>query len=99
MSETRKYFNLEIGNAIRFYVGDAKYEYPFTFTVEECVEEYCATHGLDLVRILKYSNPSGRLRGGEFWYDQQGYFCDGVFIAARSVQQVVTRMGWLPGIE
>lgn len=70
MSEIRKYFDLEIDDVISFYVGHDECEYPLTFTVEECVEEYCAMRGLNLVRILE-DDSGERLRSGEFWYKKK----------------------------
>lgn len=69
MSEAPKYFDLEIDDIIRFYVGADECEYPLTFTVKECVEEYCAMRNINLVRILE--DPRiGRIRSGEFWYNK-----------------------------
>lgn len=66
MTESRKYFDLEIDDVISFYVGHDKCEYPLTFTVEECIEEYCAMRDMDLIRIVR-DDDDGQLRSGKFW--------------------------------
>lgn len=73
MSEVvRKYFDLEIGDVITFCIGSAEIEYPMTFTVEECIEEYCDMRGLDLVRIIEDNECNTHIRSGHFYYKKHG---------------------------
>lgn len=86
----RRYFDLEIYDVITLYVGRNECKYPLTFTIEECVEEYCETHNLKLVQIVN-DCCNGPLRSGQFWYNKQGW--SDSFSDIRNVQQAVTQMG------
>lgn len=70
MSEVRKCFDLELDDVISFYVDNDEMEFPLTFTIEECIEEYCDIHGLDLVRIVEKDNIVTRIRSGVFFYER-----------------------------
>lgn len=94
MVETGKYFDLEIGDIIKLYVGSDECHYPMTFTVEECIEEYCEMRGWDFVRILE-DRGDGRFRSGEFWYNREEGSWTDAFGNIANVQQAVTRMGSL----
>lgn len=71
MTEQRRYFDIRIYDVIKLYVGDDECHYPFTFTVEECIEEYCEMRGMEFVRVVEDRIPSGRLRSGKFWYKRE----------------------------
>lgn len=92
MSEKRRYFDLEIGDDIRFHAGSDECHYPFTFTVEECVEEYCAMRDMELMRIERDDNGEV-LRTGAFWYKREDIDWTNAFKNVKSVQQVVMNMG------
>lgn len=92
MSEIRKYFDLEIGDDIIFYVDSEECHYPMTFTVAECIEEYCEMQGVSLVRIAEDVYLNGQLRSGTFWYERQESFWTDAFSNVRNVQQTIMRM-------
>lgn len=93
MTEQRKYFDLEIGDVIKFYVGIDECHYPFTFTLEECVEEYCEMRGMDFVRVIEGRDFRERWRGGEFWYERHESDWTDTFGNIANIQQAVTRIG------
>lgn len=94
MSEAQRYFDLEINDVISFYVGHDECKYPLTFTVEECVEEYCEMRNMDLVKIHEdFPDPIGHIRSGTFWYEKHEELWTDTFNNIINVQQAVTRMG------